>query len=55
MRINNYNRDTNVVANDKWIGSDFNNGGETKNFTPTNLAAYYNHNQVIDSPYLKFT
>lgn len=55
MRINNYNRDTNVVANDKWIGSDFNNNGETKNFTPTNLAAYYNHNQVIDSPYLKFT
>jgi len=55
MRINNYNKDTNIVANDKWIGSDFNSGGETKNFTPTNLAAYYNHNQVIDSPYLKFT
>lgn len=55
MRINNYVKDTNVTANDKWIGSDFNDSSRTKNFTPTSLAQYYNHNQVIDTPYLKFT
>ena len=55
MKINNYIKDTNVNANDKWIGSDFNNFGQTKNFSPTSIADYYNHNQVIDSAYLKFT
>jgi hypothetical protein len=55
MKINNYAKDTNVTATDKWIGTDSNNFNQTKNFTPTSLADYYNHNQVIDSPYLKFT
>jgi len=55
MRINNYIKDTNVTATDKWIGTDSNNNNETKNFTPTSLAEYYNHSQVIDSPFLKFT
>jgi len=55
MKINNYIKDTNVTATDKWIGTDSNNFNQTKNFSPTTIADYYNHNQVIDSPYLKFT
>ena len=54
MRINNYIKDTLVTATDKWIGTDSNNFNQTKNFTPTTLADYYNHNQVINSPYLTF-
>lgn len=54
MRINNYAKDTDVTATDKWIGTDSNSFNQTKNFTPTTLADYYNHNQVINSPYLTF-
>jgi len=55
MRINNYVKDTLVTANDKWIGSDFNNFSQTKNFTPITIADFYNSNQVLNSPYLSFT
>lgn len=54
MRIKNYDKDLNVTGNDKWIGSDFNNQNRTKNFTPTNLAEYFNHNQVINNVSLGF-
>jgi hypothetical protein len=54
MRINNYAKDTLVTATDKWIGTDSNDFNQTKNFTPTTLADYYNHNQIINSPYLTF-
>lgn len=47
-RIQNYSRDTEVTANDKWVGSDFENHGATKNFTPTSIAKYLNDNNVIN-------
>jgi hypothetical protein len=47
-KISIYNKDTDVRGNDKWIGSDAQNQNRTKNFTPDNVAAYFNENQVID-------
>jgi len=47
-RINNYSKDTEVTANDKWVGSDFENFGRTKNFSPTSIAKYLNDNNVIN-------
>lgn len=47
-RIQNYSKDTEVTANDKWVGSDFENYGFTKNFTPTSIAKYLNDNNVIN-------
>lgn len=47
-RIQNYSKDTEVTANDKWVGSDFENYGSTKNFTPTSIAKYLNDNNVIN-------
>ena len=48
MRIKNYQKDLKVTGNDKWIGSDFNNAWQTKNFTADLVAEYFNSNQVID-------
>ena len=47
-RISSYIIDQNIVGNDKWIGSDAQNNLRTKNFTPNNLADYFNGNNVID-------
>lgn len=47
-KISIYNKDTDVRGNDKWIGSDAQNQNRTKNFTPDNVATYFNENQVID-------
>jgi len=47
-RISTYPVDSEVIASDKWIGSDFQNSNQTKNFTPITLANFLNHNQVID-------
>jgi nitrogen fixation protein len=47
-KISIYNKDTDVRGNDKWIGSDAQNQNRTKNFTPDNVAVYFNENQVID-------
>ena len=37
-RIASYVKDTNVVAADKWIGSDSQNNFQTKNFTAGDVA-----------------
>jgi len=41
-RISTYPKDTNVVAADKWIGSDSQNNFETKNFTAGDVAKFIN-------------
>jgi len=48
-KISIYSLDTNVKGNDRWIGSDAQNYNATKNFSPDNVADYFNHNQVINS------
>lgn len=45
-RISTYVIDPVVTANDKWIGTDF-SGGITKNFTPQNLANFFNESGVL--------
>jgi len=47
-KISQYSTDVNITGNDKWIGSDAQNYLITKNFTPNNLANYFNGNSVID-------
>ena len=47
-RISSYSLDNNIGGNDKWIGSDAQNFLITKNFTPNNVANYFNGNNVID-------
>lgn len=47
-KISSYIVDQNISGGDKWIGSDAENYLITKNFTPNNLANYFNHNNVID-------
>jgi hypothetical protein len=47
-KISQYSTDVNITGNDKWIGSDAQNFLITKNFTPNNLANYFNENNVID-------
>jgi hypothetical protein len=47
-KISQYSTDVNITGNDKWIGSDAQNYLITKNFTPNNLAEYFNGNNVID-------
>jgi hypothetical protein len=47
-KISQYSTDVNITGNDKWIGSDAQNFLITKNFTPNNLANYFNGNNVID-------
>jgi hypothetical protein len=47
-KISQYSTDVNITGNDKWIGSDAQNFLITKNFTPNNLASFFNGNNVID-------
>ena len=47
-KISSYSTDVNITGNDKWIGSDAQNFLITKNFTPNNLAGFFNDNNVID-------
>jgi len=47
-KISIYSKDVDVRGNDRWIGSDAQNQNRTKNFTPDNVAVYFNENQVID-------
>jgi hypothetical protein len=47
-KISQYSLDNNIGGNDKWIGSDAQNFLMTKNFTPNNVATYFNNNNVID-------
>ena len=47
-RISSYVVDKKIAGNDKWIGSDAQNSLMTKNFTPNNVADYFNTNNVID-------
>ena len=48
-RIETYRTDENVTGNDSWIGSDGDSNNKTKNFTPINLAKFYNNGEIIDS------
>ena len=45
-RISTYVIDPIVTENDKWIGTDF-SGGITKNFTPKNLADFFNESGSV--------
>jgi hypothetical protein len=45
-RISTYVIDPIVTENDKWIGTDF-SGGITKNFTPKNLADFFNESGIL--------
>jgi hypothetical protein len=45
-RISTYVIDPVVTENDKWIGTDF-SGGITKNFTPKDLANFFNESNTI--------
>jgi hypothetical protein len=49
-KIKNYALDLEVRGNDKWIGTDSGSLAKlTKNFTPDNLAKYYNDKEVVES------
>ena len=45
-RISTYTIDQLITENDKWIGTD-SSGGVTKNFTPGNLAGYFNESNSL--------
>ena len=48
-KIKNYPLDLEVNGGDKWIGTDSQSLAKlTKNFTPDNLAKYYNDKEVIN-------
>ena len=44
--ISTYGIDPNITGDDKWIGTDFNTG-YTKNFSPSNLASFFNVSNSI--------
>ena len=49
-KIKNYPLDLEVNGGDKWIGTDSASLAKlTKNFTPDNLAKYYNDKEVVES------
>lgn len=48
-KIKSYITDTNVTGSDKWIGTDGNANGRTKNFSPSGLSNYYNKTESIHS------
>ena len=58
-RIPSYVRDTNVVAADKWIGSDSQNDFQTKNFTAGDVAKFINtagnESQLFKYKYSQYT
>ena len=47
-KISTYTVDSVVAGNDKWIGSDADQGNATMNFTPDDLALYYIINGYVD-------
>lgn len=47
-KIKHYRVDSKISGSDKWIGSDADASGRTKNFTPTVLSEYYNKGESID-------
>ena len=47
-KIKYYPVDNKISGSDKWIGSDADASGRTKNFTPTVLSDYYNKGESID-------
>ena len=53
-KIATYELDTNVVAADKWIGSDSQNSWQTKNFTAGDVAEFINK-KAIQSQLLRYT
>ena len=53
-KIATYEIDTNVVAADKWIGSDSQNSWQTKNFTAGDVAEFINK-KAIQSQLLRYT
>jgi hypothetical protein len=53
-KIATYELDTNVVAADKWIGSDSQNSWQTKNFTAGDVADFINK-KAIQSQLLRYT
>lgn len=47
-KIKIYPIDTNISGGDKWIGSDAQESGRTKNFTVSGLSNYFNESRSID-------
>lgn len=47
-KIKAYPIDTNISGGDKWIGSDAQASGRTKNFTVSGLSNYFNESRSID-------
>ncbi len=58
-RISTYVKDTNIVAADKWIGSDSQNNFQTKNFTAGDVANFINtkgsQSQLFRYQYSQYT
>lgn len=54
-RIRTYVSDQNITASDKWIGTDGNDNNNTKNFSPNNLADFFNKNESLSSSSIRFT
>jgi hypothetical protein len=54
-RISSYPEDLLVSGDDKWVGSDADNGLVTKNFTPDSLAQYYIVNNTFGQNTYIFT
>ena len=58
-RISTYVKDTNIVAADKWIGSDSQNNFQTKNFTAGDVAKFINtvgsESQLFRYQYSQYT
>lgn len=50
-RIQTYDNDTNISANDRVIGSDADNGDLTQNYTMGDILSYVQSNITVESPY----
>ena len=48
-KITLYPIDNTVTGSDKWVGTDVGGGNFTKNFTPDNLAQYFDESEVVQS------
>jgi hypothetical protein len=47
-RIQTYQSDQAISSNDLWIGTDGDNSNRTKNFSPVNLAKYFNSSEGVN-------
>ena len=54
-KIDKYDSKPGIKANDKWIGTDVDGGGTTKNFTAEDVADFLNSSGAIESNILRFT